>query len=71
MTVEEGSASEFSLEFGVEKAKRAEEDLIASAQAVVGPANAELIVAMFEVGFRYGQADMAEALEHDLDKLLG
>ncbi len=62
----EGSASEFALEFGLERARHAQEELIANVKRLVGPAHEDLVDAMFEVGFRYGQADMAEALEHDL-----
>jgi hypothetical protein len=62
-------AGEFTLAFGLERARRAEEELIANAKRLVGSRNAELVDAIFEVGFRYGQAEMAEALEHDLGQI--
>jgi hypothetical protein len=65
----EGTAAEFTFAFGLERARVAQEQLLNNTKRLVGPANHELIDAVFEVGFWYGAADMAEALDHDLTEI--
>jgi hypothetical protein len=64
-------AAQFTMEFGVEKAKRQEAELLTRIRDLVGHEFAEVIDRLFEVGFRHGQAEMAAALDYDLEQILG
>lgn len=63
------TAAEFSFAFGLERARLDQAQLLDNAKRLVGEENHELVDALFEVGFRYGAADIAEALKYDLDEI--